>query len=175
MEYTKNKLSNYEEHFFNKLKLYIDKPIYFYGSIQRYDYFPQLSDIDVDIFTDNINSTLTKLCVFFDTDKYNFKKIFYKMDKTNKLIPGYKYKHIDTLNSLTVELSIYDEKYKNDILKEHISKFNIPFYMNCILIILKYFHYNLGILPIYYYSRIKKYLTNKLYDDNKSEFVVYDL
>ena len=175
MEFTKNKLSNYEEYFFNKLKLFIDKPIYFYGSIQRYDYFPQLSDIDIDIFSDNIDSTLNKLAVFFDANKHDFKKIFYKMDKTNKLISGYKYKYIDTINSLTVELSMYDEKYKQDILKEHISKFNMPYYINFILIILKVFHYNLGILPIYYYSLMKKYLTNKLYDGNKSEFFVYDL
>jgi predicted nucleotidyltransferase len=61
METTKNKLSQEESVFFDKLKNYIDKPIYFYGSIQRDDYFPQLSDIDIDIFSDNINSTLKLL------------------------------------------------------------------------------------------------------------------
>lgn len=175
MEYTKNKLSNYEEQFFNKLKLYIEKPIYFYGSIQRYDYFPQLSDIDIDIFSDNINDTLYRLCNFLNTKKCDFKKSFYKMDKTNKVIQGYKYKYIDNLNKLTIEMSIYDEKYKDDILKEHLSKINFPFYITCILIFLKILHYNMGILPIYYYSRLKKYLTNQLYDGNRAEFFVLDL
>jgi hypothetical protein len=40
---------------------------------------------------------------------------------------------------------------------------------------LKVLHYNLGILPVYYYSLIKKTITNKFYDDNKSEFVVVEL
>ena len=40
---------------------------------------------------------------------------------------------------------------------------------------LKVLHYNLGILPIYYYSFIKKTITNNFYDGNKSEFVVVEL
>jgi hypothetical protein len=174
MEHTKNELSPYEKIFFDQLKNHIDKPIYFYGSIQRYDYFPQLSDIDIDIFTDNIDSTISKVNHFLNINKNSFKKSFYKMDKTNKVIPGYKYKYIDSLNSLTVEMSLYDEKYKQDILVEHISKFDLPFYISFILIILKFLHYNMGILPIYYYSLCKKYVTNNLYDGNKAEFFVFD-
>jgi hypothetical protein len=174
METTKNELSPYEKDFFNKLKIHIDKPIYFYGSIQRNDYFPKLSDIDIDIFTDNIDSTISLLTNFLKINKYSFKKSFYKMDKTNKVIPGYKYKYIDESNSLTVEMSVYDEKYKEEILKEHISKFNLPFYILFILVILKILHYNMGILPIYYYSLCKKYVTNNLYDGNKAEFFIFD-
>lgn len=174
METTKNKLSPYEKDFFNRLKLHIDKPIYFYGSIQRNDYFPQLSDIDIDIFTDNTESTISVLNNFLNIDKYSFKKSYYKMNKTNLVIPGYKYKYIDVSNSLTVEMSVYDEKYKEEILAEHISKFNLPFYISFILIILKILHYNLGILPIYYYSLFKKYITNNLYDGNNAEFFVFD-
>ena len=175
METTKNNLTTYETHFFNKLKNYIEKPIYFYGSIQRDDYFPQLSDIDIDIFSDNVNSTLNLLQNFLDFNKTDFKKFIYKMDKTNKLIPGYKSKYINKDNNLTVEIGIYDEKYKNEILKEHQSKFNIPLYISVVLVLLKVLHYNLGILPIYYYSRFKKFLTNDCYDNNKAEFVVIDI
>jgi len=174
METTKNELSPYEKDFFNRLKLHIDKPIYFYGSIQRNDYFPQLSDIDIDIFTDNTDSTISVVNNFLNIDKYSFKKSYYKMNKTNLVIPGYKYKYIDVSNSLTVEMSVYDEKYKEEILEEHISKFNLPFYISFILIILKVLHYNMGILPIYYYSLFKKYITNNLYDGNTSEFFVFD-
>jgi hypothetical protein len=42
------------------------------------------------------------------------------------------------------------------------------------LIILKVLHYNMGILPIYYYSLFKKYITNNLYDGNTAEFFVFD-
>ena len=61
METTKNKLSSYESDFFNKLSNYLDTKLYFYGSIQRDDYKPGHSDIDVDIFTDNIHSALIKI------------------------------------------------------------------------------------------------------------------
>lgn len=175
METTKNKLSDYEKDFFTKLQNYIDKPIYFYGSIQRDDYFPQLSDIDIDIFSDNVNSTLFLLQNFLNLKNSEFKKSFYKMDKTNKLIPGYKNKYANENNKLNVEISVYDEKYKEDILEEHRSKFNLPLYITVILIFLKILHYNLGILPIYYYSKFKKFLTNACYDNNKAEFVIVDI
>jgi hypothetical protein len=175
METTKNKLTPYERNFFEKLRNYIDKPIYFYGSIQRNDYFSRMSDIDIDIFSDNESSTLYLLQNYLNMNKNQFKKSIYKMDKTNNLIPGYKSKYIDESNNLIVEISVYNEKYKNDILQEHQSKFNLPFYITGILIILKIFHHYLGILPIYYYSKYKKILTNTYYDNNKAEFIIFDL
>ena len=175
METTKNKLSAYEKEFFYKMRSYIDKPIYFYGSIQRNDYFPQLSDIDIDIFSDNEFSTLTMLQNYLNLSKNEFKKSIYKMNTTNTVIPGYKTKYIDEINKLTVEIAVYNEKYKNEILEEHKSKFNLPFYITIVLVFLKLLHHNLGILPIYYYSRCKKFLTNACYDSNNSEFVVLDL
>ena len=172
METTKNKLTAYEHAFFDKLRQYIDKPIYFYGSIQRDDYFPQKSDIDIDIFSDNEISTLHMVQNFLDLGKNEFKKSVYKMNKTNKVIHGYKGKYIDLKNNLNVEISLYNEKDKNDILQEHNSKNYIPFYIIFILKILKILHYNLGILPIVYYSRFKKFLTNYCYDNNDAAFVI---
>jgi hypothetical protein len=174
METTKNKLTPFEEDFFKKLRNYIDKPIYFYGSIQRHDYFPQKSDIDIDIFSNNVVSTLHLLANFLNICKDSFKKSLYKMDKTNVVIPGYKGKYIDEENRLIVEISVYEEKYKEEILWEHQSKFIVPFYITILLVILKILHYNLGILPIFYYSRFKKYLAN-FCDNNKAEFVIIDV
>ena len=179
METTKNDFSPYEKTFFNKMSNYIGEPIYFFGSIQRSDYFPGLSDIDIDIFTFDEKTTLIKLQKFLDMDQSDFKKFVYKIDKkgnkVNEVVIGYKTKYIDTENSLTVEISVFNEKYKESILTEHKSKFNLPFYITWVLMFLKVLHYNLGILPIYYYSFIKKIITNKFYDDNKSEFVVVEL
>ena len=175
METTKNKLSSYEESFFDKMKNYISKPIYFYGSIQRDDYFPQLSDIDIDIFTDNEYSTLQSLQNYLHLNNGDFKKILYKMDKTNIVVPGYKSKYIDETNKLTIEISIFNEKFKEEIIREHQSKFNMPFYITVFLVLLKILHYNLEILPIYYYSLFKKYLTNACYDNNKAEFIIFDI
>ena len=54
METTKNEIPEYNNIFFEKLKNYLDMKIYFFGSVQRNDYFPKSSDIDVALFTDNI-------------------------------------------------------------------------------------------------------------------------
>jgi hypothetical protein len=109
-----------------------------------------------------------------NVSKDSFKKSLYKMDKTNVVIPGYKSKYIDDVNNLIVEISVYEEKYKEEILKEHQSKFRVPLYVTILLVVLKILHYHLGILPIFYYSRFKKYLTN-FCDNNEAEFVIIDL
>ena len=174
METTKNKLSDYEENFFLKLSNYLDTKLYFYGSIQRNDYFPGSSDIDVDVFSDNMTTTISKLQHFFGVKKSEFKKIVYKVRTSNKIIHGYKYKYNDPLNKLNTEFSIYDEKYKDIVLLEHSSRIIIPFYISWMLIILKYLYYNIGIIP----KKIYYYLKNKVIDsvDGKNAvFVVIEI
>ena len=82
MANVKDKLTPFEQVFFNKLENYLDKPIYFYGSILRDDYFPQMSDIDIDIFTDNENSTITMLQNFLNLPNNAFKKCIYRLIRT---------------------------------------------------------------------------------------------
>ena len=82
METTRNELPPYAKEFFYKLSNYLDTKIYFYGSVQRPDYFPASSDIDVDIFTDNESSTISKLQYFLGVEKFKFKKFLYKLHKT---------------------------------------------------------------------------------------------
>ena len=90
METTKNKLSQQESIFFEKLRNYLDTPLYFYGSIQRDDYLPQHSDIDVNIFSNDEKDIIIKLQNFLNVDRNNFKKTLLKMNNTNIIIPGYK-------------------------------------------------------------------------------------
>ena len=71
METTINELTPYEKDFFTNLRNYIDKPLYFYGSIQRNDYFPGKSDIDIAIFTDNETSTIFLLGNYLNLDFQN--------------------------------------------------------------------------------------------------------
>ena len=51
LEEIKYKLTPAQHDFFYALKEYIQLPIYFIGSILRYDYFKGYSDLDVDIFS----------------------------------------------------------------------------------------------------------------------------
>ena len=102
METTKNKLTLNESIFFDKLKNYINKSIYFYGSIQRDDYFCKLSDIDIDIFTDNVYSTLFLLQNFLNIGKKEFNKCLYKIDKKNIVIPTFYTQFTDNFEDMII-------------------------------------------------------------------------
>jgi predicted nucleotidyltransferase len=175
MENTKNKLSYYNSIFFTKLGNYLDTPMYYFGSIQRNDYFPKYSDIDVDIFTDNENSTISKMQHFLHKEKHQFKKFVYRLEKSKIMVHGYKISYKEKENNLNAEFSIYNEKYKDLILDEHRRKIDLPFYISFFLIILKYFYYDLAILPKYIYIKIKEFLMDTCIDGKKAEFVVIDL
>ena len=160
MQTTKNKLSPNLKHFFNQLISYINCPIYFYGSIQRNDYIPGKSDIDVDIFTDNETSTMYKLIHFLKITRKHFKNIVWKIRKDGSMVYGYKvsYKR-DAINEKeNIEFSVYNEKYKNKVLDEHNSKVEIPFVASLFLYILKTLYYNFNLLN----KNTFKYLKNKV-------------
>lgn len=178
MEITKNELSPYANDFFNKLKNYLNTKLYFYGSIQRYDYFPNKSDIDVDIFTDNENKTIFQIQNFLNIEKKKIKKFVYKVNNNNteyKLISGYKIKYSDPQNSLFVEFSIYNEKYKNFILNEHNRKQILPFYLTFFLTIIKYLYYEVRVISEKVYKFFKNFVMNTCIDGKDAEFVVIDL
>lgn len=173
METTKNKLTPYEKDFFDKLRNYIDKPIYFYGSIQRDDYLPQASDIDIDIFSNNINSTLFLLKNFlhsYGATESEFKKTIYRMSKNDNVIFGYKGMYIDESKNLKVEIALYDEKDKENVLHEHQRKLDFPFYITFILVFLKTLYYNLGIISTKYYKTFKNFVLDNYYK-KKSDFI----
>ena len=103
------KLTEKQKDFFTNLSMYINTPIYFYGSIYRTDYFPGKSDIDVDIFTDNESSTIQMLCNYLHLNKSEVRKSFYKIGTT--VVRGHKAKYKNDSVGVEVELSIYNNKY----------------------------------------------------------------
>ena len=175
METTKNELPDFANNFFTKLRNFLDTKIYFFGSVQRDDYFPTASDIDVAIFTDNINSTINKLQYFLNVNRTDFKNFVWRLNYDNALVRGYKimYKEID--RNFAVEISIYDEKYKNSILTEHNGKRILPFYATCALIIIKYLFYTLNIIPSELYIYLKKIILSTLIFKKPDDFVVVDI
>jgi hypothetical protein len=174
METTKNSLTPYETIFFDNLRNYLETPLYFYGSIQRADYKSHQSDIDVDIFTENEKVIMLKLQNLLNIEKIDFKRVIYKIDKLNVVVHGYKTKYVDEKNKLTVEIAIFNTKYKKAILYEHQTKFNLPYYISVLLIFFKFLHYELSVLPFEYYRKIKRFLMNNCYDSNMSEFIVIE-
>ena len=172
METIKNEMSEHNKFFFEKLKNYLDTKIYFFGSVQRDDYFPKSSDIDIAIFTDNINSTVTKLQSFLNADKSEFKSFVWRLNYDNSLVRGYKILYKEPEKNLIAEISIYNEKYKEGILNEHNGKSVLPFYATCALIIIKYLFYTLNIMPKEWYVYFKKIILTKLIFLKEDDFVV---
>jgi hypothetical protein len=156
MEKIKNKLPDDIIYFFKDLSSYIDERLYFYGSIQRYDYFHGYSDIDVDIFTDNEHSMINKLQHFLHIPKKEFKKVFWRLNDTNQLVYGDKVMYRSSILGVQVELSIYNKKYKEDIIKDHCKKIVLPFYASIILVILKFIYYRLNLINRKTYAYYKK-------------------
>lgn len=158
MEQINEKLTDKQKQFFNNLSIYIDKPIYFYGSIYRADYFPGKSDIDIDIFTDNETSTIQMLSNFLNINKNEFKKSFYKLGST--VVRGFKGKYKDERNNIDVEISIYNNKYKTLVLEEHNKAKCLPIYISILLVIIKFCYYKLGIISDDIYKKLKLNLIN---------------
>ena len=158
MENTRNKLTPEQSNFFNELSNYLDTKLFYYGSVQRPDYIPGKSDIDVDIFTDNESSTISKLQHFLHIDKTKIKRVLWKMRKNKKLTTGHKINYKNSI--LIAEFAIYNEKYKPYILEEHNSKVSLPFYSTWILNLLKILHYQLQLLPNSYYIFLKRKVLN---------------
>lgn len=153
-----NRLTKNEKIFFNNLSIYIDKPIYFYGSIQRADYIPGKSDIDIDIFTNNESSTINLLCNFLGLKKNSFKKTVYKINSF--MVYGYKTRYEDTINNINIEISLYNEKYKPIVLSDHYNCRYLPLHITIVLYITKILFYNLNIISKKTYKRIKRFLMN---------------
>jgi len=175
MENTKNNMPLYAKNFFDKLSNYLNTKIYYFGSIQRYDYFPKSSDIDVDIFTDNEDQTINYLMNFLGLKKYEFKKFVYKLHQTNKLVYGHKVKYKEPHNNFSVEISIYNENVKYEVLKEHNLKMDIPIYASFLLIILKYLYYNFALLSKSNYKYLKGLIINYLIEGKDVEFVTTEI
>ena len=172
METTKNEISEYNTIFFEKLKNYLDMKIYFFGSVQRDDYFPISSDIDVALFTDNIKSTINKLQIFLNKEPNEFKTFVWRLNYDNSLVKGYKILYKEPENELTVEFCIYDEKYKYPILEEHNGKRVLPFYATYALVIIKYLFYTLNIMPKEWFVYLKKIIFTKFIFLKEDDFIV---
>jgi len=170
METTRNKLPMHIESFFQNLRAYIGVPLYYYGSVQRPDFLPSKSDIDVDIFSNNIKSMVTKLHHYLNRPLSKFHKTVMYMDK--RVITGIKvfYKNIDNVGadeddnddkldksrqSFSAEFSIFNLNDKDSILKHHIRKFDLPYHITLMLMGIKLFYYQFGILNKKQYKSFK--------------------
>jgi predicted nucleotidyltransferase len=174
METTKNKLTDYEMYFFKSLNNYLGTNFLFFGSVQRNDYFPGKSDIDVDIFTENEKSIMIKMQHFLKVQKTDFKKIHWKLNENGQHVKGYKIMYKNHEKKMRVEFSIYNEKYKDRVLKEHLKKTILPFYAICMLTIIKFLFYKLEMIPKEWYNFMKKKILSLGIGLPEDDFIVLD-
>jgi predicted nucleotidyltransferase len=111
----------------------LDTELYFYGSVNRSDYVHNKSDIDIAIFTDNEYSIMTKLQHYLHVKHDAFDKIVWKLEGT--IVYGYKIKCDKHTNS-KCEIAIYNNDFKEIILKDMRKYNSIPFHIGILLFIL---------------------------------------
>jgi predicted nucleotidyltransferase len=156
MEDIKDRLGDYKYNFFKKLQNYLDTELIFYGSIKRYDYFENSSDVDITIITENVKSLLFKVQQYLHVEKNQTQKIFQQHSIDHKgMITGYKIKYSNQEENIYFDLLIYDEKFRKEIMQNINDINNLPLYMVIILHILKIFHYTLRLIPDSLYLYLK--------------------
>jgi hypothetical protein len=170
METTKNDLPPNVKDFFYKLSEYLDTKMLYYGSVQRSDYVPGKSDIDVDIFTENEESIIYKMQHFLGLSKKDFKPIVWIID--DKPTHGYKLMYKNPQEKIVAEFSIYNEKFKELVIKEHTKKFVLPIHITIVLSILKFFFYTVPIIPGKTYREYKRFLLSRGIGEDLDKFMV---
>jgi predicted nucleotidyltransferase len=174
MEHTKNKLPDSIQQFYHSMSEYLDTPLYFYGSVQRNDYIPGKSDIDVCIFTDNFEETIVRMQHFLHLPASKFKRFVLQLTHKNKILYGKKVAFHDEEFKFRAEFAVYNTKDKEDFLREQQIKLDLPFYVSWALVIIKMLYYHLQIIDRDTYRKWK----NKLLSFNNgyivSPYVVID-
>ena len=170
MEDIKDRLGEYKYNFLKKLENYIGTELIFFGSIKRCDYFQENSDIDIAIISDNVQDTLTKIKFFLDLNNSKIRKIFQKFPNDNNIVYGYKTNYEDEDNQLSIEIILYDEKYRKQVMKSLNNINNFPFYITYFLIIIKFFYYKFHLISSETYKWFKNilmenYLNQDLHDN----------
>ena len=164
MEDIKNKMPINQQHFFTQLENYLETPLYYYGSVRRYDYSPNNSDIDAILFTNNEASSISQLQNWFQVSTSEFKTTVNYLPTSNQIAHGHKYTYKNKTQNISTDILIYNVKYEELLKKDTLSKINVPVYITIIWLIFKFLRYQVGILskPMYVYL---KQITLDILDD----------
>jgi len=138
METTRNNLPQHINIYFNKLSTYLETQLYFFGSVQRIDYLERESDIDTVIFTDNMDSMLSKIQNFLNIDRRRINSFVSTEIKTGRVHNGYKVMYSGDDIDFIFEIVIYDSNCKPEMLAFYETVNNIPAYASLLLLLLKY-------------------------------------
>lgn len=173
-EEIKDKLTQPQYDFFYELKEYVELPIYFIGSILRYDYFKGYSDLDVIIFSPDIDSIKLKIKHFLNIDKKD-RIIFLHINKVP--ISGYKFYYNDSFKGekqIDFDLTIFKENTKKTLIDFKKQQYNVPNLYIIYFLIIKTLHYYIGIIDKNMYSTLKDIVWNTANFGFNPIFINYD-
>jgi hypothetical protein len=175
MEYqtTYNKLPPTTVKFLKRVERHVGYPLYFYGSVQRSDFVPDKSDIDIDIFSKNEQSTIYRVQSLLQIPSNQIKKIACKLNASNTLIYGHKISYTCSKYNMMFEFSIFNTQDKDKMLKYHTSKIAVPYHISILLVILKYMFYTLNIIPKAVFKSWKTFLMNRVSNKSNNSLFIY--
>lgn len=164
MDDIKHKMPLNKQIFFTNLENYLGTPLYYFGSVKRYDYSPNNSDIDAILFTNNEASSISQLQNWFQVSTSEFKTTVNYLPTSNQIAHGHKYTYKNKTQNISTDILIYNVKYEELLKKDTLSKINVPVYITIIWLIFKFLRYQVGILskPMYVYL---KQITLDILDD----------
>lgn len=173
MESTRHPLPPELARFLVDMKNYIELPLYFYGSIQRSDFFPGESDIDIAVFSENVPSTLAQLLHFLKLAKRRAKQFVTRFANTTHVAYGYKIVYTVTLsgNSYPIEIAVYSKNDETAVRSDQNKKASMSAPMMWLLIILKYLYYKLQIIPSTTFNYIKTQIIDNSIVNGRNDFV----
>lgn len=164
------KLDKKEYDFFYRFQQQLELPLYFIGSINRSDFMKGKSDLDIEVFSENVTSTKYQIEYLFDYyKKKDPKYIVFKIHGTP--ISGYKYYLKNT--GIFFDFTIYKKESQEIVLHQRKIENDIPLVLIIFLIVIKYLYYYLYIINSTQYSFIKKKFWS-LYNIEKTVSTTYD-
>lgn len=145
-----------------------------YGSVIRRDFVMGKSDVDASVFTDNEQSAMNILQNVLRITRSQFHKIVWRLNDT--MIYGFKVKCTIQCSkggyAVPCEISIYNNDYRDELMQEYqIPLKNQPFYIYCMLFLLKLFYYQIPLLSKETYLDTKRYILNKLMSNKETYFI----
>jgi len=172
IEEIKGNLRECDYYFLKNIQQYVNTELYFYGSVTRFDYFPGKSDIDMIIITDNVDSIVKQLQNYLNVNRDAVEKTINYMDDAKSISYAYKINYSNLDEKISLEIFVYDEKYKEKLIRNMEKKDNLPFYVVAILYIIKFITYEIKILNDEQFKYIKNLFINLYMRQTTQKFMV---
>jgi len=152
----RGKLNKMNYEYFLELQEQLDLPLFFIGSIARSDFIQDKSDLDLEVFTDNMKSTKLKIESLFKYHQIKNENRFITFSINNIPISGYKYLFKIARTNTYFDLTIYKKSCQELLLHHRGIEINIPFIVSVFFFIIKFLHFHLNVIDKKKYSYIKK-------------------